>query len=137
MNEWLPPWLLPVIPWTRIYMYFIAFYVTYSAFSIWSYRFSIRAVGVREATFAQAVKVRVVDIALLAIAFVLPLPWVIKIGLLFVAQVAAFALIFKAPIGKALVGSVVSWVFAGMFTTIYVVLLAFYVWFFRSLPYFA
>lgn len=133
--KWVLPWL--TIPWTRIWMYLIAFYVTYSLFSIWSNRFAVRATGVREATYKQSLIAKGIDIALLALALVLPVPWFITIPLMLLAQVGVFAFIFKAPIGKAIVATILSWTMAGMFTAIYLVLLGLYIWFFRSLPYFA
>jgi hypothetical protein len=133
--KWLAPWLQ--IPWTRIWMYVIAFYVTYSLFSIWSSRFAVRATGVREATYRQAAIVRGIDIALLALALVLPVPWFISLPLALVLQVVAFGVVFKAPVGKAIVGALLNWAMAGMFTAIYLLLLGLYIWFFRSLPYVA
>ncbi|OYT72805.1 MAG: hypothetical protein CFK52_04115 [Chloracidobacterium sp. CP2_5A] len=137
-ETWIPPWLLPWlpgIPWLRIWTYLAVFYVTYSLFTLWSYRFSIRATGMREATFQEAAMARAADVGLLILAFFLPLSWLIKLPLLFLGQIVAFALVFRAPAGRAIIGAMLSWLMAGLFTVIYLGLLALYVWFFRSLPY--
>jgi hypothetical protein len=134
----LPPWLLPwlpAIPWMRLWTYFIVFYVTYSLFTLWAYRFAIRATGMREATFQQAAVARAVDIGLLILAFFVPVSWLIKIPLLFLGQIITFAVVFRAPIGRAIIGAMLSWLMGGLFTIIYLVLLVLYVWLFGRLPY--
>ncbi|QUV84147.1 hypothetical protein [Chloracidobacterium aggregatum] len=139
MSEtWLPPWLLPWlpgIPWMRIWTYFIVFYVTYSLFTLWSYRFAIQSTGMREATFRQAAAARAVDIGLLIVAFLAPVSWLIKFPLLFLGQIIAFAVVFRAPLGRAIIGAMLTWLMGGLFTLIYLGLLVLYIWFFRSLPY--
>ncbi len=139
MSEiWLPPWLLPWlpgIPWARIWTYLIVFYFAYSLFTLWSYRFAMQATGMREATVEQAAVARAVDIGLLILALFLPVSWLIKLPLLFIGQIVAFAVVFRAPVLRAVVGALLSWLMAGLFTTIYLALLVLYVWFFRSLPY--
>ncbi|MCS7080855.1 MAG: hypothetical protein NZ585_12520 [Chloracidobacterium sp.] len=139
MSEtWLPPWLspwLPGIPWARIWTYLVVFYLAYSLFTLWSYRFSMQATGMREATFQQAALVRAIDIGLLLLAFFLPLSWFVKLPLLFLGQIIAFALVFRAPVLRAVIGAMLSWLMGGLFTLIYLILLVLYVWFFRSLPY--
>ncbi|MFQ3639698.1 MAG: hypothetical protein SNJ62_06785, partial [Chloracidobacterium sp.] len=64
-----------------------------------------------------------------------PISWLVKLPLLFVGQIVAFALVFEAPAGRAIIGAMLSWIMAGMFTAIYIGLLALYIWLFRSLPY--
>jgi hypothetical protein len=119
----------------RLWTYFIVFYVTYSLFTLWSYRFAIRATGMREATFQQAAVARAVDIGLLILAFFVPVSWLIKIPLLFLGQIITFAVVFRAPIGRAIIGAMLSWLMGGLFTIIYLVLLVLYVWLFGRLPY--
>jgi uncharacterized protein YybS (DUF2232 family) len=119
----------------RLWTYFIVFYVTYSLFTLWSYRFAIRATGMQEATFQQAAVARAVDIGLLILAFFVPVSWLIKIPLLFLGQIITFAVVFRAPIGRAIIGAMLSWLMGGLFTIIYLVLLVLYVWLFGRLPY--
>jgi uncharacterized protein YybS (DUF2232 family) len=89
----------------------------------------------REATFQQAAVARAVDIGLLILAFFVPVSWLIKIPLLFLGQIITFAVVFRAPIGRAIIGAMLSWLMGGLFTIIYLVLLVLYVWLFGRLPY--
>ncbi|MBX7220934.1 MAG: hypothetical protein K1Y36_13370 [Blastocatellia bacterium] len=120
--SWIIEWLLAILRGFqgRLIFGFLVFYVLYTLFTFWSYRFAIKATGVREATYSQAITIRVIDLLLTGLLFLFGFlfPW--GIPLVFLVRVLTFKVFFKAEFGKALLGVLLSTLMGATFTLIYV-----------------
>ncbi|MBI4752330.1 MAG: hypothetical protein HY774_27895 [Acidobacteria bacterium] len=134
---WLLSWLLDLLGGIqlRLWIGFLMFLVFYTLFTFWSYRFSIRSVGIREATYSQSICVRLVDLALFGLLFFTGWYFPLGIPLLLAARVLSFMIFFKAEFGKALLGVLLSLFLAVVFTILYTIFLGLWFWFFGSLPF--
>jgi hypothetical protein len=82
------------------------------AIQVFTHRFSIRATGVREATYEQAIGVALTEFGLLwllsSVARDLFLPWYLWLAVVLAIRIVAFRFSFKAEWGKAIVGATIS-----------------------------
>lgn len=119
----------------RLWFAFLVFFSLYTVFTFWSYRFSIRSVGVREATFSQAISIRLVELVLIGVLFLFGFlfPW--GIFILLIARTLAFMVFFKAEFGKALFGVFISLILAAIFSGIYLAFLTLWILYFKRPPF--
>lgn len=79
---------------------------------VFTHRFSIRATGVREATYEQAIGIALTEFGALwllsSVARELFLPWFVWLAVLLAIRIVAFRFSFKAEWGKAIVGAIIS-----------------------------
>lgn len=79
---------------------------------VFTHRFSIRATGVREATYEQAIGIAFTEFGVLwllsSVAQNLFLPWFLWLAVLLAIRIVAFRFSFKAEWGKAIVAATIS-----------------------------
>lgn len=132
MFDWFYPSALHNSGW----IFFAVYTVLSYAFLVWAHRFSIRATGMRDATYEEAFSVCLAEfiawriLAMLHIGF----PW------LFLAMAAirvlAFKYCFKAETGKAMLGAFVSTALSVFFTMLYFAgLYMIWMWLFKRPPF--
>lgn len=79
---------------------------------VFTHRFSIRATGVREATYEQAIGIAMTEFGALwllsSVARELFLPWFVWLAVLLAIRIVAFRFSFRTEWGKAIVGATIS-----------------------------
>lgn len=99
---------LPFVLRDKFWWFWIGYTILSYLFLVWSHRFAIRATGVREATYSQAIAVCLTEFVACQVLALLPLPVLWLLVLWMMVRVAAFKIFFKAEPGKALLGTFVS-----------------------------
>lgn len=99
------------------------------AIQVWAHRFSIRATGIREASYEQAFWVVLTEFISLwgvsAVARNFFLPWYVLLAAIVIIRIVAFRVAFRAEWGKAIVGAFVS---TAIWVVSYVVLAFIVLW---------
>lgn len=128
--EWL---LAPTGPRERMFLIWVIYTLVSYAYLVWAHRFSIRATGVREATYAEAISVCVAEFVVVQVMsfFGFGPPWLF-FALWFATRVATFKVFFKAEFGKAVLGAFVSTALSVFFNVLLVILI---MMFFKRLPF--
>jgi hypothetical protein len=110
--------LLPNLPFIsneiQVNLWLLSLILTICSYTIqvFTHRFAIRATGVREATYEQAIGVAITEFGLLwllsSVARDLFLPWYAWLAVLLAVRIVTFRFSFKAEWGKAIVGATIS-----------------------------